>query len=217
MKKTLIGALGGIALSALVFGVLCVTNIITFKNNNNENNNKEEFNNNTITSHIEKIDPVDFLTSEELTQNFKNLIKNEAGWKLTFSCIEYNDEEKRCEGTNVTINDVIEFDSDLVTCGGVQIIQSDKYYIKESIIGCGIDRFDITIYSKDGKKLYEEQNGTSYINSSYVEDNIYHYNTYEEIDDNHDKLFYKLIDLNKNEITSKNIRNKIVEKLPQIG
>ena len=208
MKKILIGTFIGIILSALVFGLLCAANIVTFKNNNKENNNS--------SAHITMINNVsDLLTPEDISKNFKDLNKTENDWKLTFSCSSYSEEEKRCENSSVTIDDIIKTNTDLVTCGTTKIITNDKYYIVENGTGCGIDKFSFIIYSKEGKKIYEEQNGTNYLNRSYIEDNIYYYNTYEDAGDNNDKLFYKLINLNVNEITSKTIKSKLIDKLPE--
>ena len=110
-------------------------------------------------------------------------------------------EEKRCENSSVTIDDIIKTNTDLVTCGTTKIIKNDKYYIVEEKTDCGI--------------VYEEQKGTSYLNRSYIEDNIYYYNTYEDAGDNNDKLFYKSVNLNTNEITSKTIKSKLIDKLPE--
>lgn len=208
MKKTLIGAFIGIVLSAFVFGILCIANIVTFKNNNNGNNNS--------SAHITTINNVsDLLTPEDITKNFKDLTKTENDWNLTFSCNSYNEEEKRCENSSVIIDDIIKTNTDLVTCGTTKIIKNDKYYVLEEGTNCGIDKFSFIIYSKEGKKLYEEQKGTSYLNRSYIEDNIYYYNTYEDAGDNNDKLFYKSVNLNANEITSKTIKSKLIDKLPE--
>ncbi len=208
MKKTLLGALAGIILCTLIFVILYATKTITFNNkseNNNVNLNKTQIINNLSN----------LLSSKEISNNFKDLTKTENDYKITFSCISFSEEENRCEAAAALIDDTIKINVDLVTCGTTKIIKNDKYYIAENGTGCGIDTYSFIIYSKEGNKLYEEENATSYINPSYIEDNIYYYNTYEEYNDNNDKLFYKSISLDTNEITSNTINTKIIDKLPE--
>ena len=53
------------------------------------------------------------------------------------------------------------------------------------------------------------------INLKYIEDGIYNYNSFTEIDDQHDRLYHRTIDLNKDVLKSESDIDYIIDKLPQ--
>lgn len=135
-------------------------------------------------------------------------------YKLNFKYlgIKKEDDEELC---SIIVDDKLNFTFGYITQNAIHIIKTDKYYIVESEFG-GTRQYSFIIYDINGKKVYSEDSCTNVFGYSYVENGIYYYNCYVEIDDQHDRLYHKSIDLNKNTIISKGDDiGYIIDKLPQ--
>lgn len=140
-------------------------------------------------------------------------------YKLNFKYlgIKKEDDEEKC---SIIVDDKFEFLIGKTVYSSTNfnsIIKTDKYYILEYESTGGLARFNFDIYDINGNFKYSEENYSTYVfGDPYVKNNIYYYNSYVEIDDQHDRLYHKSIDLNKNTIISKGDDiGYIIDKLPQ--
>lgn len=129
-----------------------------------------------------------------------------------YSCTLYDD-KYRCLTSNIMIDDKFDFNFGMMTSID-RLIKTDKYYILEYVAG-GVMQYQFEIYDMNGKKVYSEKDCTILFGNSYVEDGIYNYNSFTEIDDQHDKLYHRTIDLNKDVLKSESDIDYIIDKLPQ--
>lgn len=132
-----------------------------------------------------------------------------------YSCTLYDDynDKHGCLNSSVLIDDKFEFTVDMIT-SITRLIKTDKYYILEYVAG-GVMQYQFEIYDMNGKKVYSEKDCTILFGNSYVEDGIYNYNSFTEIDDQHDRLYHRTIDLNKDVLKSESDIDYIIDKLPQ--
>lgn len=136
-------------------------------------------------------------------------------YKLSFKYLSTEKTEENEELCSIIVDDKLNFTFGYITQNAIHIIKTDKYYIVESEFGA-VEQYSFIIYDINGKKVYSEDSCTNAFGYSYVENGRYYYNCYDEIDDQHDRLFHKSIDLNKDTIISKDDSNGyIIDKLPQ--
>lgn len=134
-------------------------------------------------------------------------------YKLNFKYlgIKKEDDEELC---SIIVDDKLNFTFGFPDPCIINIIKTDKYYILEYVAG-GVMQYQFEIYDMNGKKVYSEKDCTILFGNSYVEDGIYNYNSFTEIDDQHDRLYHRTIDLNKDVLKSESDIDYIIDKLPQ--
>lgn len=191
-----------------------ITNNTTSVSSDNSSSNQE--NSVSIKQALVITDAELLAYNNGLCNNSKSntMVAYNNSYKLNF---KYLDTKKTEDGElcSVIVDDKLNLTFGYMDPLIISIIKTEKYYILE-YLNVGVRQYQFNIYDMNGKKVYSEGKCTYLFGLSSVEDGVYYYNSFTEIDDQHDRLYYKSIDLNKDTIISKDDSNGyIIDKLPQ--
>ena len=207
-------------IAALVYFVLQnnklekeITSNTTSVSNDNSSSNQE--NSISIKQALVITDAEQFAYNNELCNNSKSntIVAYNNSYKLNFKYLGTKKTED-WELCSVIVDDKLNLTFGFPDSSIINIIKTDKYYILEYVAG-GVMQYQFEIYDMNGKKVYSEKDCTILFGNSYVEDGIYNYNSFTEIDDQHDRLYHRTIDLNKDVLKSESDIDYIIDKLPQ--
>ena len=208
-------------IAALVYFVLQnnklekeITNNTTSASRDNSSSDQE--NSVPIKQALVTRDTATFVYDNGLCNDSKSgtMIAYNNSYKLSFKYLSTEKTEENEELCSIIVDDKLNFTFGYITQNSIHIIKTDKYYIVESEFGA-VEQYSFIIYDINGKKVYSEDKCTYLFGLSSVEDGVYYYNSFTEIDDQHDRLYHKSIDLNKDTIISKGDIGYIIDKLPQ--
>lgn len=198
------------AVSYLLFGKNISVNGNSNKNTTTKSTSNDsrvitdisEWPNKNDNSVIYEVNVNNLLTTEEISTNFNNLVKETNDLKISYTCTFYHNGgeavaiyKSPCYLFKANINNMISIE-DLTTAANdeantiVRVFKTNDYYI---ILKDGVD-LEISIYDLNWKKLFHEANRIDEV-KPFINKNILYFTT---VDKTH--VYYEYIDLNNSSL-----------------